>query len=194
MIVSSLRFESHFCLRGPSLFIPLQVTHSHLHELWCPQDNPHTNFFNSFQSSKLFIDLFLFLSSDPLEIQGSAGCKLLPRNTSESFLHAAFQGSYVLSFQEMSWVPAPDAPPWIEELCKVINGDQGTKETVHWLLHDICPELVRGLLQTGKSELEKQGQPAFVTSCPPLHFGAPSGVFIPGLHTPLSITGRGRDG
>ena len=161
------------------MFIPLQVTHSHLHELWGPQYNAHTNFFNSFQSSKLFIDVFPFLSSDPLEIQIATGCELLPRNISESFFRAAFQGKDVLSFQGMSWVSAPDAPPWVQEVCKVINLDQGTKETVHWLLHDICPELVRGLLQTGKSELEKQGQPAFVTSCPPLHSGALSGVFIP---------------
>ena len=76
----------------------------------------------------------------------------------------------------------------------MLNRDQGTKETVHWLLRVICPELVRGLLQTGKSELEKQGQPAFVTSCPPLHSGARFGVFIPGLHTRLSTTGRGGDG
>nr|XP_005911429.1 PREDICTED: antigen-presenting glycoprotein CD1d-like [Bos mutus] len=95
----------------------------------------------------------------PLEIQGSAGCELLQGNTSESFLRAAFQGRDVLSFQGMSWVSAPDAPPWVQEVCKVINLDQGTKETVHWLLHDICPELVRGLLQTGKSELEKQVKP-----------------------------------
>ena len=33
------------------LFILLQVTHSHLYELWGAQYNPHTNFFNSFQSS-----------------------------------------------------------------------------------------------------------------------------------------------
>ncbi|XP_055439868.1 antigen-presenting glycoprotein CD1d-like [Bubalus kerabau] len=103
----------------------------------------------------------------PLEIQGSAGCELLPGNTSESFLRAAFQGRDVLSFQGMSWVAAPDAPPWIQEVCKVINRDQGTKETVHWLLHDICPELVRGLLQTGKSELEKQVKPeAWLSSGP----------------------------
>ena len=166
------------------MLTPLQVTHSHLHELWDPQDNPHTNFFNSFQSSKLFIDLFLFLSSDPLEIQISLGCDLLPRNTSESFFRVAFHGKDILSFQGMSWVPAPDAPSWSQEVCKKLNQDQGTKETVYWLLHDIWPELVRGLLQTGKSELEKQGQPAFVTSCPPLHSGARFGVFIPGF-TPL---------
>uniref|UniRef100_A0A4W2DEI1 Ig-like domain-containing protein n=1 Tax=Bos indicus x Bos taurus TaxID=30522 RepID=A0A4W2DEI1_BOBOX len=103
----------------------------------------------------------------PLEIQGSAGCELLQGNTSESFLRAAFQGRDVLSFQGMSWVSAPDAPPWVQEVCKVINLDQGTKETVHWLLHDICPELVRGLLQTGKSELEKQVKPeAWLSSGP----------------------------
>ncbi|XP_055258430.1 antigen-presenting glycoprotein CD1d-like isoform X2 [Moschus berezovskii] len=60
------------------------------------------------------------------------------------------------------------APPWIQEVCKMLNRDQGTKETVHWLLHDICPELVRGLLQTGKSELEKQVKPeAWLSSGPP---------------------------
>uniref|UniRef100_A0A8C6E7P2 MHC class I-like antigen recognition-like domain-containing protein n=1 Tax=Moschus moschiferus TaxID=68415 RepID=A0A8C6E7P2_MOSMO len=104
----------------------------------------------------------------PLEIQISGGCELLPRNISESFLRAAFQGRDVLSFQGMSWVSAPDAPPWSQVVCNVLNGDQGTKETVHWLLHVICPELVRGLLQTGKSELEKQVKPeAWLSSGPP---------------------------
>ena len=173
------------------MFIPLQVTHSHLHELWGPQHNPHTNFFNSFQASKLFIDLFPFFSSDPFEIQVSGGCELLPRNISESFLRAAFQGTDVLSFQGMSWVSAPDAPPWSQVVCKVLNGDQGTKETVHWLLHDICPELVKGLMQTGKSELEKQGQPAFVTPCPPFHSGAPSWVSFQGSH-PFKHHGKRR--
>uniref|UniRef100_A0A8C2NMN1 Immunoglobulin C1-set domain-containing protein n=1 Tax=Capra hircus TaxID=9925 RepID=A0A8C2NMN1_CAPHI len=97
----------------------------------------------------------------------SGGCELLPRNISESFLRAAFQGTDVLSFQGMSWVSAPDAPPWSQVVCKVLNGDQGTKETVHWLLHDICPELVKGLMQTGKSELEKQVKPeAWLSSGP----------------------------
>ncbi|XDB49089.1 hypothetical protein AB1E18_002672 [Capra hircus] len=103
----------------------------------------------------------------PFEIQVSGGCELLPRNISESFLRAAFQGTDVLSFQGMSWVSAPDAPSWSQVVCKVLNGDQGTKETVHWLLHDICPELVKGLMQTGKSELEKQVKPeAWLSSGP----------------------------
>lgn len=103
----------------------------------------------------------------PFEIQVAGGCELLPRNISESFLRAAFQGTDVLSFQGMSWVSAPDAPSWSQVVCKVLNGDQGTKETVHWLLHDICPELVKGLMQTGKSELEKQVKPeAWLSSGP----------------------------
>ncbi|KAG5215445.1 hypothetical protein JEQ12_001021 [Ovis aries] len=103
----------------------------------------------------------------PFEIQISGGCELLPRNISESFLRAALQEKDVLSFQGMSWVSAPDAPPWSQVVCKVLNEDQGTKETVHWLLHDICPELVKGLMQTGKSELEKQVKPeAWLSSGP----------------------------
>ncbi|XP_060976412.1 antigen-presenting glycoprotein CD1d-like isoform X2 [Dama dama] len=108
----------------------------------------------------------------PLEIQITLGCELLRRNTSESYFRAAFQGKDVLSFQGMSWVPAPDAPPWSQDLCKVLNRDQGTKETVHWLLHDVWPELVRGLLQTGKSELERQVKPeAWLSSGTPPRAG-----------------------
>uniref|UniRef100_A0A8W4FNC6 CD1d molecule n=1 Tax=Sus scrofa TaxID=9823 RepID=A0A8W4FNC6_PIG len=97
------------------------------------------------------------LGSDyPFEIQISAGCEVLSGNSSESFLHSAFQGTDIMSFQGTSWVSAPDAPPWMQRVCRVLNEDQGTKETVQWLLYDICPQFVRGVLETGKSELEKQ--------------------------------------
>ena len=86
---------------------------------------------------------------------------------------------------------APDAPPFIQEVCKRLNQDQGTKETVHWLLHDICPELVRGLLQTRKSELEKQGQPAFVTSCLHSTLGLHLGFSFQGSH-PFKHHGKKR--
>ncbi|XP_057583224.1 antigen-presenting glycoprotein CD1d [Hippopotamus amphibius kiboko] len=103
----------------------------------------------------------------PFDIQMSAGCEVLPGNSSESFLRAAFQGRDFLSFQGMSWVSVPDAPPWSQVVCKVLNKDQGTRETVQWLLHNICPRFVRGLLETGKSELEKQGKPeAWLSSGP----------------------------
>ncbi|KAM9108096.1 antigen-presenting glycoprotein CD1d isoform 1-T1 [Megaptera novaeangliae] len=103
----------------------------------------------------------------PFEIQVSAGCEMLPGNTSESFIRVAFQGRDVLSFQGTSWVSAPDAPPWGQMACTVLNQDQGTRETVQWLLYDICPRFLRGILETGKSELEKQVKPeAWLSSGP----------------------------
>ncbi|XP_036692313.1 antigen-presenting glycoprotein CD1d [Balaenoptera musculus] len=103
----------------------------------------------------------------PFEIQVSAGCEVLPGNTSESFIRVAFQGRDVLSFQGTSWVSAPDAPPWGQMACTVLNQDQGTRETAQWLLHDICPRFLRGILETGKSELEKQVKPeAWLSSGP----------------------------
>ncbi|XP_050014775.1 antigen-presenting glycoprotein CD1d-like isoform X3 [Alexandromys fortis] len=95
----------------------------------------------------------------PVEIQMSTGCDVYSENASESFFYVAFQGEYILSFQGTSFQKAPDAPPWTELVIKVLNGDQGTMETLQWLLNDICPKFVHGLLEAGKAELEKQEKP-----------------------------------
>ncbi|XP_073744341.1 antigen-presenting glycoprotein CD1d [Callorhinus ursinus] len=92
----------------------------------------------------------------PFGVQVSAGCELRPGNTSESFFHAAFQGKEIMSFQGTVWMPAPDAPYWVGRATKELNQDQGTRKTLQWLLNDTCPQFVRGLLEAGKSELEKQ--------------------------------------
>ncbi|XP_038304670.1 antigen-presenting glycoprotein CD1d isoform X1 [Canis lupus familiaris] len=97
--------------------------------------------------------------SDPLEIQVSAGCEVRPGNTSEDFFHAAVQGEEILSFQGSHWVPAPQAPRWVHRATKELNKDQGTRRTVRELLRDTCPPFVRGLLEAGRSELEKQERP-----------------------------------
>ncbi|XP_012604193.1 antigen-presenting glycoprotein CD1d [Microcebus murinus] len=103
----------------------------------------------------------------PVELQLSAGCEVRPGNASENFLHIAHEGNHILSFQGTSWEPAPKAPVWINEVISVLNYDQGTRETVQWLLNDTCPQLVTGLLEAGKSELEKQVKPeAWLSSGP----------------------------
>lgn len=99
----------------------------------------------------------------------SAGCEVRPGNTSEDFFHAAVQGEEILSFQGSHWVPAPQAPRWVHRATKELNKDQGTRRTVRELLRDTCPPFVRGLLEAGRSELEKQGEPA---PHPCLHPGA----------------------
>ncbi|XP_034356682.2 antigen-presenting glycoprotein CD1d-like [Arvicanthis niloticus] len=95
----------------------------------------------------------------PIEIQLSAGCELYPGNASQSFLHVALQGEYVVRFQGTSWQTVPGAPSWLDLPIKVINGDRGTSETVQTLLNDTCPQFARGLLEAGKSDLEKQEKP-----------------------------------
>uniref|UniRef100_A0A671G7P0 CD1d molecule n=1 Tax=Rhinolophus ferrumequinum TaxID=59479 RepID=A0A671G7P0_RHIFE len=118
-------------------------------------------------SNPPFFGLYPFFSSDPFELQVFAGCEVHPGSTAESFFHTAFQGRDVLSFQGNSWVPAPDAPHWVKKASKVLNQDQGTRETMQWLLNDICPQFVRGLLEAGQPELEKQVKPeAWLSSGP----------------------------
>ncbi|GAB5583819.1 antigen-presenting glycoprotein CD1d [Prionailurus iriomotensis] len=96
------------------------------------------------------------LDDDPFEIQVSAGCEVLPGNTSQSFFQAAFQGQEILRFQGTSWVPAPSAPVWADRASRKLNEDQGTRKTLQLLLNDTCPLFVRDILEAGKSELEKQ--------------------------------------
>ncbi|CAH6901644.1 Cd1d [Phodopus roborovskii] len=95
----------------------------------------------------------------PIEMQLSAGCEVHSGNASENFFNVAFQGKHILSFQGTSFQKAPDAPPWTEVAIKVLNNDQGTRETIQQLLNHTCPQLVLGLLEAGKAELEKQEKP-----------------------------------
>ncbi|XP_074245676.1 antigen-presenting glycoprotein CD1d isoform X2 [Saimiri boliviensis] len=92
----------------------------------------------------------------PMEVQVFTGCEADPGNASNNFFHVAFQGRHIVSFQGSSWEPAQEAPDTANSVIRVLNQDQGTKETVHWLLNDICPQFVSGLLESGKAELEKQ--------------------------------------
>lgn len=79
-----------------------------------------------------------------------------------------------MSFQGAYWAPAPDAPDWAGRAAQALNQDQGTRKTLQSLLNDTCPQFARGLLEAGKSELEKQGEPASATPAP--HSSAPAGA------------------
>ncbi|XP_036199551.1 antigen-presenting glycoprotein CD1d isoform X1 [Myotis myotis] len=104
----------------------------------------------------------------PFVVQVSAGCEVQPGSPLKSFFHSAFQGSDILSFQGTSWVPAPDAPHGAEVVSNELNKDQYIRDTLEWLLSDICPQLVTGLLEAGQQDLEKQVKPeAWLSSGPP---------------------------
>ncbi|XP_053461871.1 antigen-presenting glycoprotein CD1d-like isoform X2 [Nycticebus coucang] len=103
----------------------------------------------------------------PIQLQLSAGCEVRPGNASTDFFHVAFQGSDFLSFQGTSWEPAAQVSDWVTSVIGELNEDQGTRETVKWLLSVICPQLARSLVEAGASELQKQVKPeAWLSSGP----------------------------
>ncbi|XP_012588728.1 PREDICTED: antigen-presenting glycoprotein CD1d [Condylura cristata] len=103
----------------------------------------------------------------PFEIQLSGGCEVHPGSSPESSVHVAFQGSDLVSFRGTAWLAAPEAPQWVARILQVLNHDLGTRATVQWLLNDTCPQFTRGVLEAGKSELEKQVKPeAWLTAAP----------------------------
>ncbi|XP_006861805.1 PREDICTED: antigen-presenting glycoprotein CD1d [Chrysochloris asiatica] len=103
----------------------------------------------------------------PMEFQVSAGCEVYPWSGLETFFQVAYQGLEILNFKGNSWHPAPEAPSWVQKISKVLNQDQGTKDTIQQLLTDTCPQFVNDLLEAGKSDLEKQEKPeAWLSSGP----------------------------
>ncbi|XP_066228455.1 T-cell surface glycoprotein CD1e, membrane-associated-like isoform X1 [Saccopteryx leptura] len=100
----------------------------------------------------------------PFEVQVSGGCGMYSGKAPESFINAAYQGSDFLSFQGNSWKPSPGAGSQAQNVCKMLNHYRVIKEVVQGLLSDTCPRFLSGLLQGGKSDLERQVKPqAWVT-------------------------------
>ncbi|XP_066123597.1 T-cell surface glycoprotein CD1e, membrane-associated-like [Saccopteryx bilineata] len=95
----------------------------------------------------------------PFEVQVSSGCGMHSGKAPESFLNAAYQGSDFLSFQDTSWKPSPGAGIQAQNVCKMLNHYRVIKEVVQALLSDTLPRFLSGLLQGGKSDLERQVKP-----------------------------------
>ncbi|XP_025716491.1 T-cell surface glycoprotein CD1e, membrane-associated isoform X2 [Callorhinus ursinus] len=103
----------------------------------------------------------------PFELQVSAGCTEHAGKASGSFLNGAYQGSDFLSFQGNSWQPSPGAGSRAQKVCAVLNNYLDIKEIVQTLLSHTCPLFLAGILEAGKSELERQVKPeAWVSKGP----------------------------
>ncbi|XP_062961081.1 T-cell surface glycoprotein CD1e, membrane-associated-like isoform X1 [Cynocephalus volans] len=103
----------------------------------------------------------------PFELQISAGCTTRAGDASGSFLNGAYQGLDFLSFQGSSWKPSPGAGSQAQNVCKVLNRYLDIKEIVQILLWHTCPRFLAGLIEAGKSELERQVKPeAWVSKGP----------------------------
>ncbi|XP_008069821.1 T-cell surface glycoprotein CD1e, membrane-associated-like [Carlito syrichta] len=103
----------------------------------------------------------------PFELQISAGCRMHAGEASNMFINGAYQGLDFLSFQGSSWEPAPGAGSRAQNVCKVLNQYRDVKEIVWVLLGHTCPRFLAGLLEAGKSDLERQVKPeAWLSSGP----------------------------
>ncbi|XP_078211454.1 T-cell surface glycoprotein CD1a-like [Callithrix jacchus] len=95
----------------------------------------------------------------PFEIQVTAGCELHSGKLSGSFFRVAYQGSDFMSFQNNSCLPSPLAGNAAKRLCKGFYQHQHDKDVIHHLLSDTCPRFLLGLLDAGKSHLQRQVKP-----------------------------------
>ncbi|XP_005400199.1 PREDICTED: T-cell surface glycoprotein CD1c3-like [Chinchilla lanigera] len=108
----------------------------------------------------------------PFYLQVRAGCELHSGKSSKGFLHAAFNGSDFLSFQNASWVPAPQGGSRAQKVCDLLNPYKGIKEIAYNLIRNMCPRFVLGLLDAGKMDLQRQVRPeVWLSSSPILESG-----------------------
>ncbi|XP_077011817.1 LOW QUALITY PROTEIN: T-cell surface glycoprotein CD1e, membrane-associated [Tamandua tetradactyla] len=123
-------------------------------------------YFNGFiQEVQAFASQFQF--EYPFELQMSSGCRMRAGDASEGFLKGAYQGTDFLSFQGNSWQPSPGAGSRAQTVCKVLSRYRDIKEIVQGLLSNTCPRRLAGLLEAGKSELQRQVKPeAWLSSGP----------------------------
>nr|XP_008533591.1 PREDICTED: T-cell surface glycoprotein CD1a-like [Equus przewalskii] len=95
----------------------------------------------------------------PFQVQTAGGCELHFGKASISFMRVAYQGSDFLSFQNNSWLPSPKGGNRAQHVCQLFNWDQITLEIIQRLLSDTCPRFLLGLLDAGKSDLQRQVRP-----------------------------------
>lgn len=128
---------------------------------------------------RLFLVCFLITASlfsfcpDPFEIQGIAGCRLLPGGGTVSFLRGALGGLDFLSLKNYSCVPAPEGGSRARRICTLIHQYEGIRDMAAKLLFETCPQCLLGILDAGKAGLQRPGEScpatkAFLFHLPPL--------------------------
>ncbi|XP_004714839.1 T-cell surface glycoprotein CD1b-like [Echinops telfairi] len=101
----------------------------------------------------------VFQMEYPFEIQGIAGCELCHGEAPESFLRGALGGLDFLSIPNCSCVPAPEGGWRAKKFCATIIQYQGILEAIGKLLFLDCPQFLLGVLDAGKTALQRQEKP-----------------------------------
>uniref|UniRef100_H0WD64 Ig-like domain-containing protein n=1 Tax=Cavia porcellus TaxID=10141 RepID=H0WD64_CAVPO len=108
----------------------------------------------------------------PIEIQVRVGCELHSGKITKDFLHAAFNGLNFLSYQNKSWVPFPEGGIRAQKVCDLLNIYEGYKETAYYIIREVCPRSLLGILDGAKMDLQRQVRPeVWLSSSPNLQPG-----------------------
>ena len=104
------------------------------------------------------VTLSLFsLYPDPFVIQGIAGCELHSGKSIRSFLRGALGGLDFVSIKNHSCAPAPEGSSRAQQFCALITQYQDIMGIIETLLSETCPRYLLGVLDAGKTELQRQG-------------------------------------
>ncbi|XP_045710926.1 T-cell surface glycoprotein CD1a-like [Phyllostomus hastatus] len=95
----------------------------------------------------------------PFEVQCAFGCELHSGEVKLDFWQLAYQGSELLSFQNSSWVPSPEGGTRAQQVCKILNQLTVFKKIIHWRISNTCPRFLLGLLDAGKTDIQRQVKP-----------------------------------
>ncbi|XP_042537687.1 T-cell surface glycoprotein CD1c-like isoform X2 [Dipodomys spectabilis] len=95
----------------------------------------------------------------PVELQVRLGCELSSSESAKGFMQAALEGSDFLSFQNTTWVPSPEGGEQAQKVCDLLNLYEGIKQIVENLMSKTCPRFLLGILDAGKTYLQRQVRP-----------------------------------
>ncbi|EFB21073.1 hypothetical protein PANDA_021471, partial [Ailuropoda melanoleuca] len=95
----------------------------------------------------------------PFQVQLTGGCELHFGEPSVGFIRIAYEGSDLVSFQNMSWWPSPEGGSRAQQVCRLFNQDHEDNELMHKLITDHCPRYLSSLLDAGKADLQRQVRP-----------------------------------
>ncbi|XP_022346707.1 T-cell surface glycoprotein CD1a-like [Enhydra lutris kenyoni] len=95
----------------------------------------------------------------PFQVQVVKGCELNFGKVLECYLRIAYQGLDLVNFQNMTWQPSPEGGSRAQEICKLFNQYHVVNKIAHVHINDILPRFFLGLLDAGKSYLQRQVRP-----------------------------------
>uniref|UniRef100_A0A8D2ATS1 Ig-like domain-containing protein n=1 Tax=Sciurus vulgaris TaxID=55149 RepID=A0A8D2ATS1_SCIVU len=103
----------------------------------------------------------------PFDIQMATGCELHSGKNFIGYVQLAIQGTDFLSLQNETWLPSPKGGKKAQHFCRLLNLNQAFTHVVQRLLSDTCPRFTLGVLDAGKTHLQRQVKPnAWLSSGP----------------------------